>query len=180
MNQHKILFSGPVGAGKTTAIRSLSDIDVVGTEADASDDVKKMKRHTTVAMDYGIIYLDNAIKVHLYGTPGQERFDFMWEILADGALGLILLIDASRDSAANDLIEYLKAFSDLIAKTAVAVGLTRCENNPAFGPRAANEILQKQGIKAPVFDVDARNRKDMSLLLKGLLFTLDPGAQDAE
>ena len=95
MQQYKIIFSGPVNAGKTTAIKVLSDIDVVSTEARASDHVKVKKENTTVAMDYGRINLDSETAVHLYGTPGQARFNFMWEILAQGALGLVLLIDCS-------------------------------------------------------------------------------------
>ncbi len=76
---YKIIFAGPVGAGKTQAIRSLSDKEVVTTEELASDDVKMMKKTTTVAMDYGIMKLPTGEQVRLYGTPGQKRFDFMWE-----------------------------------------------------------------------------------------------------
>ena len=79
-NIYKIVFAGPVGAGKTTAIKSLSDIEVVSTDASATDDVKLMKATTTVAMDYGLMRLDNGYQVRLYGTPGQKRFDFMWDI----------------------------------------------------------------------------------------------------
>src|SRR5690625_6233998 len=87
-NIYKILFTGPVGSDKTTAIQSLSDIGVVSTEASASDDVKSLKPTTTVAMDYGLMKLPNGDQVRLYGTPGQKRFDFMWDILARDALGL--------------------------------------------------------------------------------------------
>ena len=69
--EHKILFAGPVGAGKTTAIASISDIPVVQTEAKATDDVAMRKANTTVAMDYGTLNLDGVAKIHLYGTPGQ-------------------------------------------------------------------------------------------------------------
>ena len=84
---YKIIIAGPVGAGKTEAIRVLSDKGVVSTEEAASDDVKKMKKTTTVAMDYGIMKLDSNEQVRLYGTPGQKRFDFMWDILSENALG---------------------------------------------------------------------------------------------
>ncbi|RKZ90665.1 MAG: GTP-binding protein, partial [Gammaproteobacteria bacterium] len=88
MSDYKIIFTGPVGAGKTTAITSISDVPPVGTDASASDMTKKRKGSTTVAMDYGILKLDGGEQIHLYGTPGQERFDFMWEILTTGGLGL--------------------------------------------------------------------------------------------
>ena len=81
MAVYKLVFAGPVGAGKTTAVQSLSDIEVVSTESVATDETRRLKRTTTVAMDYGVMRLDNGDQVHLYGTPGQKRFDFMWDIL---------------------------------------------------------------------------------------------------
>ncbi|MCK5814246.1 MAG: ATP/GTP-binding protein, partial [Cocleimonas sp.] len=84
----KIIFTGPVGSGKTTAIVSISDIAPVTTDQSASDMTQKRKRNTTVAMDYGVINVSENERVHLYGTPGQERFDFMWNILTKGGIGL--------------------------------------------------------------------------------------------
>ena len=78
--ENKIIFTGPVGVGKTTAIAALSDDPPIQTDASASDMTAVRKGYTTVAMDYGLIQLDENTKVHLYGTPGQERFDFMWDI----------------------------------------------------------------------------------------------------
>lgn len=89
----KIVVSGPVGAGKTTLIRSLSTIEVIETEEVSSEDIGK--ETTTVALDFGILSADDTV-VHLYGTPGQDRFEFMWEVLCEGALGLILLIPGDR------------------------------------------------------------------------------------
>lgn len=84
MHNHKIIFTGPVGAGKTTAITSISDVPTLRTDEIASDMTKNRKSETTVAMDYGILNLGNGERVHLYGTPGQERFNFMWDILTEG------------------------------------------------------------------------------------------------
>ena len=92
---NKIVFTGPVGVGKTSAIAALSDVPIISTDARASDMTINRKGHTTVAMDYGILNLEGGGKVHLYGTPGQERFDFMWEILTTGGLGLILMLWAA-------------------------------------------------------------------------------------
>ena len=87
MIENKIIFTGPVGVGKTTAIAALSDEPPVQTDASASDMTAVRKGYTTVAMDYGLIQLDENTKIHLYGTPGQERFDFMWDILSQGSMG---------------------------------------------------------------------------------------------
>ncbi len=89
----KLVISGPVGAGKTTFVQSLSEIPVVNTDELASENIGKS--HTTVALDFGILTLDS-IPVHLFGTPGQDRFDFMWEILCEGALGLLVLVAGDR------------------------------------------------------------------------------------
>jgi len=97
-HQHKIVFTGPVGAGKTTAIRTLSDIEPISTEQYATDETKNLKEETTVAMDYGSMMLGGKERIHLYGTPGQKRFDFMWEILSEGSIGLIVL----ANNRAND------------------------------------------------------------------------------
>jgi len=79
--EHVILFAGPMGAGKSTAIATLSDIEVVTTEAANTERHVVDKETTTVALDYGEITIGDDEKVRLYGVPGQKRFDFMWTIL---------------------------------------------------------------------------------------------------
>ena len=93
MNPLKLVISGPVGAGKTTFIQSLSETEVIDTDEAASEDIGKPK--TTVALDFGTLTLDN-VPIHLFGTPGQDRFDFMWEILCEGSLGLVLLVAGDK------------------------------------------------------------------------------------
>lgn len=175
--EHKIIFTGPVGAGKTTAIGSISDIEVVKTEAGATDETALRKASTTVAMDYGVIHLDGGGKVHLYGTPGQERFSFMWDILTVGGIGLMLLIDNAREDPLADLEFYLKAFKKFIDKNAVVIGVTRMDLSPRPGLYTFHTKLAELGIKAPVFEVDARSRDDIKLMLQALLSELDPSLQ---
>lgn len=78
LQQHKIVFAGTMGAGKTEAIRSLSDVPILQTEAFNTDQNTHQKLQTTVGIDYGEIVLENGTTVGLYGTPGQSRFDFLW------------------------------------------------------------------------------------------------------
>ncbi len=175
--EHKIIFVGPVGAGKTTAINSISDIPVVQTEAKASDEVALRKTNTTVAMDYGTLNLDGGARVHLYGTPGQERFSFMWEILTLGGLGLVLLIDNAREDPLADLEFYIKSFRRFIGNNALVVGVTRLDDKPRPGLYSFHTKLKELGIKAPVFEVDSREREDVKVMLLGLLAVLDPGVR---
>lgn len=177
---YKIVFAGPVGAGKTTAIQTLSDIDVVSTEANASDEVRKLKKTTTVAMDYGLMRLDNGDQVRLYGAPGQKRFDFMWDILTDNALGLVLVLNAAAPDPVADLRGYLEAFRGLIERTAVVVGVTHTDQGNVSARHLLIEEMQRQGIPACVMEADARSRTDVAMLVKTLLFSIDPFVATAE
>lgn len=171
----KIIFTGPVGAGKTTAIQSMSDIPIVSTNEGASDMTKDRKSHTTVAMDYGQIKIGKKEKIHLYGTPGQERFSFMWDILTKGALGLILLIDNSKENPMQDLKFYTTSFKDFINQGELVIGITRIDDDKKPSIKDYRQWLQEQSINAPVFSVDARERQDVSSLVQALLYSLDPG-----
>lgn len=174
MTNYKIIFTGPVGAGKTTAIGALSDIEVVATDACASDMTRRRKPTTTVAMDYGLMKLEGGERIHLYGTPGQERFDFMWNILTEGGIGLILLLDNSRSDPLQDLRFFVSAFGDFIARTGLAIGVTRRDLADRPGLADYHAELERLGIKPPLFEVDARQRRDVNQLVEALLYSLDP------
>jgi signal recognition particle receptor subunit beta len=177
VNQYKIIFTGPVGAGKTTAISSISDLAPVKTDAAASDMTKDRKKSTPVAMDYGVMNLEGGEKVHLYGTPGQERFDFMWDILTTGGIGLILLLDNTRSDPFQDLRFFVEAFDKFIKDTAVAIGVTQMDISSKPSIADYHQQLQSMGLNPPLFAVDAREHNDVSLLVQALLYTLDPGLE---
>jgi small GTP-binding protein len=96
MQTVKMVVTGPFNSGKTAFIRSISEIDVVSTERKISLEAEKVKETTTVAMDFGRITVDESLVLYLFGTPGQKRFDFMWEILSEGMLGFVVIVDSSR------------------------------------------------------------------------------------
>lgn len=174
MTLHKLIFTGPVGAGKTTAISAISDVPVVTTDEQASDMTRDRKAATTVAMDFGTMKLAGGEQIHLYGTPGQERFNFMWEILTQGGIGLILLVDNSRDDPFADLRFFLDAFREFIAGHKVAIGVTRMDQSTSPSLAEYHKELRQQGIAAPCFEVDARRREDVVVLVQALLYSLDP------
>src|ERR671939_1087588 len=118
----KIVVTGPFAAGKTTLIRTISEITVLSTEKGITDETRSRKTDTTVAMDFGRITIDRDLVLYLFGTPGQDRFDFMWEILGEGMLGYVLLVDANRPDSLNEAIGILAAFRKM-AKVPFIVGL---------------------------------------------------------
>ena len=178
MSGYKIIFTGPVGAGKTTAIQAISDVPLMRTDASASDITKAKKPLTTVALDYGRMNLEDGEKIHLYGTPGQARFDFMWDILVTGGIGLILLLDNTRVDPFKDMRFFLKAFEKFISETNVAIGITQMDikSKPTIDDYHAQ--FKTSALKPPIFEIDARVKGDVSLLVQSLLYSLDPGVAE--
>ena len=110
MQTLKMVVTGPFNAGKTEFIQSVSEIDVVSTERRISSEIERIKETTTVAMDFGRITVDNEMVLNLFGTPGQKRFDFMWEILSEGMLGFVVIIDSNRPETFREARKILETF----------------------------------------------------------------------
>jgi signal recognition particle receptor subunit beta len=178
MANYKLIFTGPVGAGKTTAIITLSDTAPVSTDASATDMTATRKAQTTVAMDYGMMKISETERIHLYGTPGQERFEFMWQILSEGGLGLVLMLDNSRTTSFQDMHFFLDAFKSFINGSKVVIGITHMDTHPTPAINDYHAQLQGTGLNPPIFEVDARNRDDMVTLVKSLLYSIDPGLEE--
>ena len=172
MAEHKILFSGTTGAGKTTAIGQVSEIPPMTTDV-RNTDSGLSKAMTTVGMDYGELTLDNGERLRLYGTPGQQRFDFMWKILSKGALGLIILIDNRQADPLADLDRYLDGFAQLIADTACVVAVGRTETHPSPDLEQFAEHLAARGVPCPVLAADVRDAAQVTQLLELLLLQLE-------
>lgn len=172
MTEHKILFTGTMGAGKTTAIAAISEIRPLSTDVQNTD-ASVSKAMTTVGLDYGELTLDNGEKLRLYGTPGQQRFAFMWQILSRGALGLVILIDNSRPDPLADLDVYLDGFSGLITQAACVVGVGKMEAHAQPDIDAFAQRMQAKGVLCPVFPADVRDAQQVLQLLDLLLVQLE-------
>ncbi len=112
----KIVIAGGFGVGKTTAVSQISEIPVLTTEApmtefaaaiDRAEEVPE-KTSTTVALDFGAITIDDEIKLYLFGTPGQDRFSFMWDDLTEGALGALVIVDSRRLDDCYPAVDYFE------------------------------------------------------------------------
>lgn len=170
----KIIFAGPVGAGKTTAIGAISETPPVGTDVVCTDGTAAIKDSTTVAMDYSYITLEDGTRIHLYGTPGQQRFSFMWDIVTQGGIGLVLLINRDHPEPLTQLDVYLDAFSDFIRRTGVVIGLTRSDIHEGCDIGRFQERLYQRQQVFPVLDIDAREANDVKILVHALLAVLQP------
>lgn len=171
--EYKVLIAGPMGAGKTTLIGSVSDSPPVSTEVENLDREGYDKDTTTVAMDFGEVALAGGDRLRLYGTPGQSRFRFMWEVLSEGALGVVLLVDNSRADPRADLLALLDSFGPVIAKSSGVVGVTRLTERPRPDIAEYADWLAKAGYDIPAFAVDPRRRADSLLLLEALLHQIE-------
>lgn len=176
LKQPKLVFTGCVGAGKTTAITAISEVPPISTETKSSEDqVVARKKSTTVAMDYGMLTLDERVKLHLYGTPGQRRFDFMCEILTQGALGLIVLIDNTHPDPMGELDYYLNLNAAFLRKSAAVVGVTHYDVTDRPAVQDYYDCLSERGDPWPIIQVDARDKRDVAMLIYTLLAQLEFG-----
>ena len=175
----KIVVTGPFSAGKTTLIRTISEITVLSTERGITDDTRSRKRETTVAMDFGRITIDRELVLYLFGTPGQERFDFMWEILGEGMLGYLLLVDASRADSLAEAEGILAAFHQM-ARVPFAVGINRATGEPG----EVDQVRDRLGLdpQVPVLPCDATDKASVKELLLALLYAVldDVEAESAQ
>ncbi len=164
MAELKFVITGTAGVGKSTAIRVLSEtVESLAQVGDASD----------LTIDCGKVLSDGDVCVRIYGAPGQSRFRPVWDILAEGALGLIILVDNTRPDPISDLSMYIHNFLSLINKTGVAVGVTRSEQPSNYNLEHYYSYLNDVGLACPVIAVDPRHWKDMIGLMDALIATLE-------
>lgn len=175
-----ILFLGSVGSGKTQAIRTISDIEVVDTEAVATDETALLKHHTTVAMDMGVMRIGPSDKLRLYGAPGQDRFDFMWDILLEQSKGVVLLVDHSRPDPVADMRHYLAQVRQRLGPGAkpIVIGVTHMDEGVSasladYADTFARTACSCSVCRPPVFGVDTRERSDVTALLLTLTAMLE-------
>ena len=166
----KIVVTGPFAAGKTTLIRTISEITVLSTERGITDSTRARKSETTVAMDFGRITIDRDLVLYLFGTPGQERFDFMWEILGEGMLGYVVLVDAEREDSLQEAAGILGALRRM-ARVPYVVALNRSNG---IDEEEEQRIRERLDLRADValLPCDATDKESVKGVLLALLYAV--------
>jgi uncharacterized protein len=170
MEIFKIAIAGNVGSGKTTFISSISEIEVVSTERRATDRVASLKENTTVAMDFGKLTLNEEQALHIYGTPGQSRFDFMWEIVINKADAWVMLVDAHRPEHFRRC-RYILKFMTQRFPTPMIIGLTHMDCEEAWGTEdVALALGYRNSVKRPlIVTVNPEDQQSVAQCLMTLL-----------
>ena len=178
MQTVKMVITGPFSAGKTEFIQSVSEIDVVSTERKISSDAERVKEDTTVAMDFGRITVDDDLVLYLFGTPGQRRFDFMWEILSEGMLGFIVLVDSVRPETFREAKHILEVFRTY-ASTPYVVAANKQDLPDAWSPDDVRIALKIER-EVKVLNCVARDKETVKEVLLELLYSILDNMQAEE
>ena len=175
---YKLVLLGEPGAGKTTCIAALSDIPPVVTDVDCSDELAQLKQTTTVAMDYGELDLGEQGRLLLYGLPGQSRFTFMFDVVREGLLGAIVLVDATVAAPARQLHDTLVNYGESLKGLPCVVCINKHAQPPPELMRSCQDTLRAHGLVAPLLALDARDRQQMRLVFDLIFTLLESGGYD--
>jgi len=172
----KMVITGAVNSGKTRFIRTISEIDVVSTERRTTGEARLVKGETTVAMDFGRITVARDLVLHLFGTPGQKRFDFMWDILSEGMLGLLILVDSARPETFRETLRIIDFFTSFRESPYVIVANKQDLEN-AWAPEELRLALRlPESIK--VLPCVATDRESVKGVLLELLYLVLQSAEE--
>lgn len=170
MQAVKMVITGPFSSGKTEFIGSISEIDVVSTERKITSSAEKIKENTTVAMDFGRITVDEDLVLYLFGTPGQRRFDFMWDILSQGMLGFIVMVDSTKPETFREAKHILETFESYAA-TPYVVAANKQDIEDAWDPEDLRIILRLRP-EVKILPCIAFNKESVKNVLLELLYSI--------
>jgi len=170
MQAVKIVVTGPFNAGKTEFIRTVSEIEVVSTDRRITDGARVVKEETTVAMDFGRITIDEDLVLYLFGTPGQKRFDFMWDILSEGMLGFVVIVDSTSPETFREARRVLDIFRRY-AQVPYVVAANKQDLPDAWSAEDLRIALQLDS-NAKIVPCVARDKESVKRVLLELLYSI--------
>lgn len=175
----KIIVAGSVASGKTTAIKAISEIPVIGTEVKASEyEALRRKETTTTSMEYGSAHISGS-KVHIYGIPGQKRFDFMSDVLCKGAQGMVVLIDNGCDNPIKEIDYYLNLHGNFFKKYPAIIGITHFDDLRTHTSLIDyHRYIMDNGFCCPVIKLDARDKNQVETIFKQLLLRIQHAKEE--
>ncbi len=166
----RLVVTGPVGAGKSSFIRSVSEIEVVDTDRKATDETTSIKPQTTVAFDFGRLQFGLDMALHLYGTPGQARFNFMWDILIQKAHAYILLVAAHRPNEFR-YARRIMSFMNQRTQVPMIIGITHSDCQGAWQEDniAVALGLPEESQRPPIIKVNANEAASVAQAIIALV-----------
>lgn len=168
----KIVITGAFAAGKTHFIHTISDIEALSTEYQVTpENERALKFETTVALDFGKTVVGADTMVYIFGTPGQERFDFMWELLSEGCRGYIVMVDSSQPAQILETQRLMARFAE-ITRAPFVVAANKQDDPAALSAGAIHQHLRLAD-EIPVVPCVATDRASCMAVLEALLQEID-------
>ncbi len=167
MHRFKVVITGPFNSGKTQFIKTVSEIDVVSTEKKVTlPEHAAIKGETTVAMDFGRITIGSR-KIYLFGTPGQQQFDFMWEVLTENMIGFVVVVDSTDPKRFKEAREIIRFFKDILEEPFVVAA----NKQDLPGALPIGDLKKELGLddSSTIISCSAVNKKSSMEVLNALL-----------
>lgn len=179
MQALKIVITGAYAAGKTSFIRSISEIEMVTTEYEVTDpDERQIKSETTVALDFGKLAINDDVMLYIFGTPGQERFDFMWDVLSEGCMGYVVLVDSCRPAHFLETQRLIARFAE-ITDAPFVVAANKQDDPTALPVSYVRKRLQLP-FSTPVIPCSGTDPESVKAVLLALLSQIERQILEAD
>lgn len=167
MQSKKLAIIGSVGSGKTTLIENLSEITALNTDVESTVNIGK--DNTTVGLDFGIIDVDEALKLGLYGVPGQRKFSFLWDFVKEGLWAVVILVKNNSMESINEL-EHLLDYFEIDKNIPCLIGITHTDLIKGDQTKSKiKRILERRGLVLPIYSINAKLKENAELIIRTLI-----------